>query len=175
MDDWNLDGMEDEDDLMSESLLHQIERDLKDGLYQELIVDPSHLEDSRRARSAQRDFTHLRAWQLGMDFVKAIYDATTAFPRNEEPGITLEIRRAAVLVPSRIAEGSAYPEAVDYVHFLSLAGSSLAEVKTLLLLSEQLGYLAGSQVSDLLLQADEVVRQLTVLQAAIEGFKSNKS
>lgn len=86
-------------------------------------------------------FKELAAWQQGMALVRQIYAATKAWPRDEQFGLTAQVRRAAVSVPSNIAEGHARTGPREFLHHTSIAFGSLAEVETQLLIAADLGYL----------------------------------
>lgn len=83
----------------------------------------------------------LDVWKLSMDLVKDIYSVTTGFPGTERYGLTQQIRRAAVSVPSNIAEGSARKYPREFIQFLYYALGSTAELETQLELAKRLGYL----------------------------------
>ena len=80
----------------------------------------------------------LDVWKLGLAFVKDIYVATKKFPPEEMYGLTSQLRRAAVSVPTNIAEGAAKNTRKDFVKFLYISLGSLAEIETLLYISESL-------------------------------------
>lgn len=75
-----------------------------------------------------------------MQVVKAVYDVTRGFPKDEIYGLTSQMRRAAVSIPSNIAEGSARDGRKEYAYFLNVAKGSLAELDTQLKIAEMLGY-----------------------------------
>ena len=79
---------------------------------------------------AQSSYKDLIAWQKGMELVAAIYDATDRFPSHEQFGLVSQLRRAAVSVPSNIAEGKAHYSNREFVRFLRHARGSLAEIET---------------------------------------------
>jgi four helix bundle protein len=83
----------------------------------------------------------LDAWKLSVDFVVDIYCVTKSFPKDEIYGITNQIRRASVSIPSNIAEGAARASNKEYAHFLSIALGSTAEVETQLIICKKLGYM----------------------------------
>jgi len=85
----------------------------------------------------------LKAFELADRLVLEIYRATHGFPREEIYGVTSQLRRAAVSVPTNIVEGCARTSQKDYVHFLTIAYASLAEVGYLLELTNRLGYLSN--------------------------------
>jgi len=85
-------------------------------------------------------FKKLDVWMLGRKLVKDVYRLTEKFPKDERYALTDQLRRAAVSVPSNIAEGSARRSAPDFIHFLSMARGSLAEVYTQIVLAKDLSY-----------------------------------
>ena len=95
-------------------------------------------------------YRDLIAWRKAMQLVTDIYDATRSFPRDELYGLTNQLRRAAVSVPSNIAEGQARFSSKEFHHFLSLARGSLVEIETHLMIAENLGYLPSNQTRPLL-------------------------
>jgi four helix bundle protein len=111
---------------------------------------------------AQR-FKDLIVWQKAMDLVADIYRITDNFPKREIYSLTDQIRRAAVSVPSNIAEGQAHYNKGEFVHFLRHACGSLAELETQILLAERLEYVRREQLQDLLRQVIEVGKLLNGL------------
>jgi four helix bundle protein len=103
-----------------------------------------------------------------MGFVTAIYEATRLFPRDELYGLTNQLRRAAVSIPSNIAEGQARFSRKEFHHFLSQARGSLVEIETQLTIAQNLGYLAAVSFQPLMAQAAELRRILNGLIAAIK-------
>jgi len=83
----------------------------------------------------------LKVWQEAMNLVEMIYEHTSGFPENEMNGLTGQIRRAAVSIPSNIAEGNGRKGRREYLQFLWVANGSLAEVETQLLIAERLNYI----------------------------------
>lgn len=88
----------------------------------------------------QRNHKDLRAWQAAMRLTQEIYALTSKFPKEELFGLSSQMRRAAVSVPSNIAEGSARNSTKELIHFLSIATGSLSELDTQLELTKLLGY-----------------------------------
>lgn len=86
----------------------------------------------------------LVAWQEAMSLVTAVYRATQALPREEQFGLTAQMRRAATSVPSNIAEGAARRSRRDFANFLRIDRGSLAELETQLEIARNLGFLAES-------------------------------
>jgi len=87
-------------------------------------------------------YKDLIAWQKGMELVTTVYDATDGFPSHEQFGLVSQLRRAAVSVPSNIAEGKAHYSNRDFVRFLRHARGSLAEIETQVLIAQQRRYLS---------------------------------
>lgn len=85
----------------------------------------------------------LDVWQRGMDMVAEIYQLTGHWPASEKYGLTTQLRRAAVSVPSNIAEGSARRTAADFSRFLDIAQGSLAEIETQLEIAKRIGLIDG--------------------------------
>jgi four helix bundle protein len=112
-------------------------------------------------------YKDLIAWQRAMDFVSAVYDATDAFPKREMYSLSDQMRRAAVSVPSNIAEGQAHYSNREFLHFLRHARGSLAELETQVLIAQQRKYLNQGQVDDLLKRADELSRILSGLISSL--------
>lgn len=87
----------------------------------------------------QRPHKKLTAWQKALQLVKTIYEVTKPFPKEEEFGLKAQLRRAAVSVPSNIAEGLTRRTKNDKLHFLNIADASLSEIDTQLEISLLLG------------------------------------
>lgn len=87
------------------------------------------------------NFKDLLVWQKSIDFVTEIYRATETFPNNEFYGLMSQIRRAAVSIPSNIAEGNSRRSKPDYLQFLRISRGSCAEVETQLIISKNLKFL----------------------------------
>jgi len=98
-----------------------------------------------------------------MDLVADVYRVTDSFPKRETYSLTDQIRRAAISVPSNIAEGQAHFSKAEFLHFLRHAGGSLAELETQLLLAERLEYTGHAEADALLKQVVEVGKLLNGL------------
>jgi len=109
---------------------------------------------------AVRDFTDLAAWQKAMDLVEFVYRMTKGFPKEELYGLTNQIRRAAISVPSNIAEGHGRQTTRDYLRFLAIARGSLKEVETHGYIAERLGYI-GTPEKERLLQLTAEIGRIT--------------
>jgi four helix bundle protein len=116
-------------------------------------------------------FRELRVWQGGMDLVEAVYRASERFPRTEIYGLTSQVRRAVVSIPSNIAEGHTRESTKEYLNHLSMAEASLAEVGTQLEIAKRLQYLDDRQALPLFEQATVLGRQLYALRDALNKRK----
>ncbi len=93
-------------------------------------------------------YRDLEVWRLGLDLVETVYRCTAEFPKSEIFGLSAQMRRAAVSIPSNIAEGQARSSSKEFQHFLSIALGSLAELATQFELAHRLGYLdAQSEIA----------------------------
>lgn len=88
-----------------------------------------------------QDFRNLKVWQYAHQLVLDVYGATAAFPRAERYGLSSQMRRAAVSIPSNIAEGCGRGSDADFARFLSIAMGSASELEYQLLLARDLGWL----------------------------------
>jgi four helix bundle protein len=108
-------------------------------------------------------YRDLIVWQKAMLFVKQVYEMTGEFPQQELFGLTQQLRRSAISVPSHIAEGSGRGTTPDYVRFLQIAPGSLFEAQTQIVLGTQLNYLTSPQSTGPLPLANEIDRMLNSL------------
>lgn len=108
-------------------------------------------------------FKDLIVWQKAMDLVTDVYRITDSFPKREVYSLTDQIRRAAVSVPSNIAEGQAHFSKAEFLHFLRHSIGSLAELETQVLIAERLQYTGREQTQALLKQVVEVGKLLNGL------------
>ena len=108
-------------------------------------------------------YKDLIAWQRAMDLVSVLYDATDDFPKRETYSLTDQMRRAAVSIPSNIAEGQAHFSRREFRHFLRHSSGSLAELETQILIAQRRNYLTESQTTELLRRTREVGRILSGL------------
>jgi len=120
-------------------------------------------------------FTELKVWQRSHALVLQVYRLTERFPGEERFGLVSQLRRAMVSVPTNIVEGSKRQHANDFARFLNMAESSLAEVEYLLLVSRDLGYLAGDATEPMLAEIWEVARMLHGLRAKVEQDARERS
>src|SRR5256885_15863073 len=108
-----------------------------------------------------KTYRDLIAWQKAMELVKTVYRVTEKMPESERFGLTIQMRRAAVSIPSNIAEGYARQTTADYVKFLRMARGSLAELSTQAELAVGMTMLSpNQQLTDLLSETDRVLQGL---------------
>lgn len=118
--------------------------------------------------SAIRSYKDLRIWQEAKNLTIAIYGITERFPKSELYGLTSQIRRAAVSVPSNIAEGFRRKSKKEKLQFLRIALGSGAELETQLEISFELGYLNKSDYNKLEIDLDKFMRMLNRAIMALE-------
>ncbi len=114
-----------------------------------------------------RSYRDLFAWQKVMDLAAGVYRVTETFPAREQFGLSNQMRRASVSIPSNIAEGQGRGTTKDDVHFLHIARGSLQELETHLLLAQRLTFASESEVQSLLSLADEVSRLVSGLMNSL--------
>lgn len=118
---------------------------------------------------AIQSFRDLRVWQMGMDLVERIYQVTKAFPKEEMYGLTNQMRRAAVSIPSNVAEGHVREHLKEYLQHISMAQGSLAELQTQCEIAARLRYLAGSESREILELASTLAKHLYALRNALSA------
>jgi four helix bundle protein len=114
-------------------------------------------------------YQELIAWQRAMDLAKAVYAATRDFPREEMYGLTSQLRRCAVSIPSNIAEGHGRGAKKAFHQFLAIARGSLFELETQLLLAAELDLLSAPKAKELQTQIAETARVLNGLFKSMEN------
>jgi four helix bundle protein len=113
-------------------------------------------------------YSKLRVWERSHRLVLKLYRATQGFPVAERYGLTSQLRRAALSVPTNIAEGSKRTSRKDYAHFLNIAEGSLAETEYLILVSRDLGFIPPPAASEQLAEVAELLRMLHGLRVTIQ-------
>lgn len=124
------------------------------------MTGPEEIHKQQRAR----DYHDLLVWQKGMALAKQIYMLTRPFPDTEKFGLMTQMRRAAVSVPSNIAEGQAHYTTGEFIQFLSHAAGSVSELDTQLTLSIELGFCPLAKASEARSLILELRRMLTALR-----------
>ncbi|MBQ9817003.1 MAG: four helix bundle protein [Proteobacteria bacterium] len=120
-------------------------------------------------------YENLLIWQKAMDIAECVYALTKTFPSSELYGLTSQMRRAAISIPSNIAEGHARSDATnEFKHFLHIAKGSLAELETQIKLSIRIKLTNDSDCNDLLNNLDELSRMLYSFIHSLSNKKHNK-
>ena len=112
-------------------------------------------------------FRDLRVWQIGMDLVEIVYELTGRFPPHETYGLGSQMRRAAVSIPSNIAEGHTRQHRNEYLNHLSIAQASLAELDTQLEIALRLKYFSEKDTGQIREAVDSLGKQLHTLRSAL--------
>ena len=123
----------------------------------------------------EQSYRDLVAWQKAMTLVESVYRESSSWPADERFGLTSQVRRAVVSVPSNIAEGSGRSGSIELRRFLSIARGSLCEVQTQLEIAQRLGFIDPGTAQDLLGQGAEVSRILSGLIRSLEPARSQNS
>ena len=114
-----------------------------------------------------RTHRDLDVWKKSIDLVTSIYKFTADYPKDEMYGLTSQIRRCAVSIPSNISEGSARTTKKDFSHFLAIALGSIAELETQLIISKNLNYLPDSVLNELMSELISIRRMTLGLRKSI--------
>ena len=109
----------------------------------------------------------LKVWQKSIEFVTVIYTMTKGFPKEEQFGIVSQMRRAAISIPSNIAEGYGRVYGKETIKFLSNALGSASELETQIIISKDLGFISTDCLKQLLDQIEEIIRMLSALIKSI--------
>ena len=120
---------------------------------------------------AVKKYQDLIAWQEGIALVTAVYQATRAFPRDEIYRLTSQLRTAAVLVPSNIAEAQGRASSGEFIQFLCHVRGSLYKLETQIIVATFLGYIAPEKRDSLIEKISERDRILNGLTASLQGRK----
>jgi len=118
-----------------------------------------------------RDFRKLNIWKEGMQLVKAVYLLTNDFPESEKFGLSNQMRRAAVSIPSNIAEGSSRNSEIEFKRFLEIAIGSSYELETQLLISFELNYIDNIVLNKLIDEMNSTQKQINSLISIIKKAK----
>ncbi len=114
----------------------------------------------------RQSYRDLQVWQKGMDLVVRIYELTSLFPQNEMYGLTSQMRRAAVSVPSNLAEGKGRSDR-DFSRFVLQSRGSVWELETQVEIAGRLGYLPDQHVQEIKRQTSEISRMLNGMLEAL--------
>lgn len=116
-------------------------------------------------------FKDLIVWQKSMDLAREIYTLSERFPKSESFSLTNQIRRAAVSIPSNIAEGYGRYTTPEYIRFLSIANGSLLELNTQILLAVSLGYIAQPDI----INVENLIAEISKMLNSLRNKLSNKN
>lgn len=114
-----------------------------------------------------RSYKDLLVWQKGMDLAKQVYRVTRAFPNEERFGLVSQMRRAAVSIPSNIAEGQARHTTKEFIQFISHAEGSVAELETQLRLAVDLGFSSEPETEKAFELVSDLRNMLNVLRRTL--------
>jgi four helix bundle protein len=114
-----------------------------------------------------KSYRDLEVWRKALSLAKDVYNATGAYPKDEKFGLVSQMRRAAVSVPSNLAEGHARSGGGEFKHFVSIAMGSVAELETQVILSKDLGYLNEPQCRVLMERLDIIGKMLRGLHRSL--------
>jgi four helix bundle protein len=119
--------------------------------------------------NSMRDFRKLNIWVAGMNLVKNIYKETNEFPSTEKFGLTNQMRRAVISIPSNIAEGASRNSNMDFARFLEISLGSSFELETQLLVSKDLKYIHEDKAENLVEDLHVLQKQLNSLLAKVRS------
>ena len=123
-------------------------------------------------RAEIKDYKDLEVWQLGKQLAKEAYRITKDFPKEELYGMTSQIRRAAISIPSNIAEGYGRKRTGDYARFLGIALGSACELETQILIADELGFMKSVDAKEYMENILRERQMLIRLIQKIEAFQS---
>ena len=107
---------------------------------------------------------NLEVWKRSLNFVTEIYKVTAEFPADEKFGLVSQMRRAAVSIPSNIAEGAARNSKKEFINFLHIAQGSSAELETQIFISQNLNFISKDEAGPLLEELEEISKMIIGLQ-----------
>ncbi|WP_309743938.1 four helix bundle protein [Chamaesiphon sp. OTE_20_metabat_361] len=114
-------------------------------------------------------FRELRVWQLGMELTERIYRLTADFPKSETYGLSSQMRRSAVSIPSNLAEGHGRNSTKEFLQFIAIAFGSICELETQILLSHRLKYIETTDLETTLALLTETSKTTRGLQKALKA------
>ncbi|MEI6580083.1 MAG: four helix bundle protein [Eubacteriales bacterium] len=118
---------------------------------------------------ALQSYNELNVWKKSIDLVEQIYLTTSDFPKDEMYSLTNQIRRAAISIPSNIAEGQARKTTKDFLNFLSIAQGSRAELETQVIIANRLKYIDDNKTEQLLSTLTEIAKMLYSLSSRLRS------
>ena len=115
-----------------------------------------------------KSYRDLKVWKKGIQLVKKVYTITKKYPQDELYGLTAQVRKAAISIPSNIAEGQARQSVKDFQRFLNISKGSSAEVDTQMVISKELEYISKEELDDIYGDILEILRMLQGLIDSLE-------
>jgi four helix bundle protein len=116
-----------------------------------------------------KSFKELQVWQKGIELVEMVYKITATFPEEEKYGLRTQMRRAAVSIPSNIAEGHLRKTAKDFKQFIAIARGSCAELETQIIISYKLAFIQEDNFSNLSSKVEELSKMLSSFYSKINS------
>jgi four helix bundle protein len=113
------------------------------------------------------DYKKLEVWKLSMEFTKHVYELTEKLPHEEKFGLTSQIRRSAVSIPSNIAEGAGRNSKKEFSHFLSISLGSTFELETQLLLAKKLNFFLDINLDNYMNELDSIGKMIHSLRKSM--------
>ena len=113
----------------------------------------------------------LEVWSRSINFVTRIYEVTSGDPDAEKFGLVSQMRRAAIAIPSNIAEGAARNSRKEFRNFLPIAQGSVSELEPQIIISQNLNFMNSIQAEPLLQELEEIYRMIIGLQKSLRSFK----
>ena len=117
-----------------------------------------------------RSYEDLEVWKESIELVLQVYDCVDRFPLHERFAMSPQVRRAAVSIPSNIAEGQSRSRK-EFLHFLAIARGSLQELKTLMVIAERRSYLTAERATKIKAQSDSVGKMLNGLRRSLQRLQ----
>lgn len=124
--------------------------------------------ESQESRVSIQSYRDLIAWQKAMDLLVDVYGLLTLFPKEEQYGLVSQIKRAAVSIPSNLAEGSSRRSTQEFIRYINIASGSLAEMETQLIAAKRLSFIKEEKLDSLLEKCDEISR---IMQGLHDSLK----
>lgn len=124
--------------------------------------------EAARLNDSIQSYRDLSAWQRARELVAAVYELTAEFPQDERFGLTAQVRRSAISVPSNIAEGYGRGARADYIRFLRIARGSLFEVEAQITLASDLGFITSDECEQMQSMIDAVAKPMWGLIRTLE-------
>jgi four helix bundle protein len=132
------------------------------------------METIEKKTTAIRSYKDLNVWKASMELVCEVYEVTRNFPDTERYGLTSQMRRCAISVPSNIAEGWSRNSARSFISYLNIASGSMSELLTQLEIARRINYISDEKTIHLNLKGIEISKMLYMLTKKIESRSNTK-